>query len=60
MIRTNDYIIPATVIETGEKVMVNNPPSDLDDNPWGFYTEMWHFTADGRIFHDDELEFEEL
>lgn len=56
MIRTNEYIIPATVIATGEKVMVNNPAGDFD-NPWGFYSEMWHFTKDGRVFHDDELEF---
>ncbi len=36
--------------------MVNNP-GEGRDNPWGFYAEMWHFTKDGRIFHDDELEF---
>ena len=59
MIMTSDYIIPAKVIETGEEVMVNNPKSDLYDNPWGFYTQMWHFTEDGRVFHDDELEFKE-
>lgn len=53
---TSDYIIPATVAETGEKVMVNNP-APLRDNPWGFYAEMWHSTADGRVFHDDELIF---
>ena len=50
-----DYVIPATVIATGEKVMVNNPAEDRD-NPWGFYAAMWHFTEDGRTFHDDELE----
>lgn len=52
------YEIPATIMATGEQVMVNNPPSDLDNNPWGFYTHMWHFTEDGRVFHDDELEFD--
>ena len=56
---TTNYEIPATVIATGEHVMVNNPPSDLDNNPWGFYTHMWHFTEDDRVFHDDELEFKE-
>lgn len=57
MIKTTDYIIPATVIDTGEIVMVNNPAAG-SDNPWGFYAEMWHFTEDGRIFHDDDLIFE--
>ena len=57
MQKTIDFIIPATVIETGEKVLVNNPSPD-DDNPWGFYSGMWHNTADGRVFHDDELIFE--
>lgn len=56
MIRTSEYIIPATVVETGEEVMVNNP-AECSDNPWGFYSESWHFTKDGRVFHDDELEF---
>ena len=55
---TKDFIIPATVVETGEKVMVDNVGADMD-NPWGFYSEMWHNTADGRVFHDDELIFEE-
>ena len=31
---TKDFIIPATVAETGEKVMVDNVGADLD-NPWG-------------------------
>ena len=53
---TDKYEIPATVIATDEKVMVNNPAVGCD-NPWGFYSEMWHFTEDGRVFHDDELEF---
>lgn len=57
MIVTDKYEITAIVIDTNEKVMVNNPPSELDDNPWGWYTHMWHFTEDGRVFHDDELEF---
>ena len=55
---TSDYIIPATVAETGEKVMVNNP-APLRDNPWGFYTGMWHSTEDGHIYHDDELIFKD-
>lgn len=55
MIRTNKYIIPAVVLETCESIMVNNPDCE-HDNPWGFYSDMWHFTEDGRIFHDDELE----
>jgi len=55
---TKEFIIPATVAETGEKVMVDNIGADID-NPWGFYSEMWHNTADGRVFHDDELIFEE-
>lgn len=55
---TNNYEIPATVMATGERVMVNNP-GEGRDNPWGFYAEMWHFTEDGRVFHDDELEFKE-
>lgn len=58
MKRTKDFIIPATVAETGEKVMVDNIGT-LHDNPWGFYSEMWHSTSDGRVFHDDELIFEE-
>lgn len=58
MIQTTDYIIPATVIATGEKVMVNNPAADRD-NPWGFYADMWHFDKNGNVYHDDELEFEE-
>lgn len=58
MILTNEYIIPAKVIATGEKVLVNNPPSDFDENPMGYYTHMWHFTEDDRVFHDDELEFD--
>ena len=58
MILTHEHIIPATVIETGERVMVDNIGSD-HDNPWGFYSEMWHNTPDGRVFHDDELVFEE-
>lgn len=53
---TTKYEITATVIETGELVMVNNP-GEMSNNPWGFYAEMWHFTEDGRVFHDDELEF---
>ena len=53
---TDNYEIPATVIEKGEQVMVNNP-GEGRDNPWGFCAEMWHFTEDGRVFHDDELEF---
>lgn len=56
MIRTSEYIIPARVVETGEEVMVNNP-AECSDNPWGFYSKCWHFTKDGRVFHDDELEF---
>ncbi len=55
---TMDYEIPATVIETGEQVLVNNP-AEGRDNPWGFYSEMWHFTEDGRVFHDDELNIKE-
>lgn len=54
---TNNYEIPATVTTTGEQVMVNNP-GEGQDNPWGFYAEMWHFTEDGRVFHDDDLEFD--
>ena len=57
MIVTEKYEIPAIVLATGERVMVNNPAGELDDNPWGFYTHMWHFTEDHRIFHDDDLEF---
>ena len=53
---TPNCVIPATVAETGEKVMVDNP-APLRYNPWGFYAEMWHSTADGRVFHDDELIF---
>lgn len=53
---TDNYEIPATVMATGEQVMVNNP-GEGRDNPWGFYAEMWHFTEDGRVFHDDNLEF---
>lgn len=59
MIKTNEYIIPATVLETGEEVMVNNP-AECSDNPWGFYSGNWHFTKDGRVFHDDELEFRKI
>ena len=55
---TMDYEIPATVIETGEQVLVNTP-AEGRDNPWGFYSEMWHFTEDGRVFHDDELNIKE-
>lgn len=55
---TNNYEIPATVMATGVQVMVNNP-GEGRDNPWGFYAEMWHFTEDGRVFHDDELEFKQ-
>ena len=57
MIHTTDYIIPATVIATGEKVMVNNPAAG-SDNPWGFYAGMWHFDKDGNVYHDDELDFD--
>ena len=57
MIQTTDYIIPAIVIATGEKVMVNNPAADRD-NPWGFNADMWHFDKDGNVYHDDELEFD--
>lgn len=53
---TDLYEIPAKVISTGERVMVNNL-GIMRDNPWGFYAEMWHFTEDGRVFHDDELIF---
>lgn len=53
---TPNYVIPAIVAETGEKVMVNNPSPD-NDNPWGFYTGMWHSTENGHIYHDDELIF---
>jgi len=56
---TDRYDIPATVAETGERIMVNNPSGEWDDNPWGFYTQMWHFTEDHRVFHDDELIFDE-
>ena len=56
--KTPNYVIPATIAETGEKVMVNNPSLD-NYNPWGFYAEMWHFTADGRVFHDDELIYDD-
>lgn len=56
--QTKNHAIPATVAETGEKVMVDNPSLD-NDNPWGFYTGMWHLTADGRVFHDDELIFDD-
>lgn len=58
MKRTKEFVILATVAETGEKVLVDNIGA-LKDNPWGFYAEMWHSTADGRIYHDDELIFEE-
>ena len=57
MIQTLDYIIPATVIATGEKVTLNNPAAG-SDNPWGFYAGMWHFDKDGNVYHDDELSFE--
>lgn len=53
---TDLYEIPAMVIATGEKVLVNNKGIMLE-NPWVFYTEMWHFTEDGRVFHNDELKF---
>lgn len=59
MITTDKFEIPATVIETGERVMVDNPANEWDNNPWGFYTRMWHHTEDGRVFHDDELNFDE-
>ena len=54
---TDKFEIPAIVIATGSRVMVNNPKSEMFNNPWGFYTQMWHFTEDGRVFHDDELLF---
>jgi len=57
---TDKYEIPAMVISTGEQVMVNNPPSDLDNNPWGWYSNMWHFTEDDRVFHDDDLLFNSI
>ena len=53
MTYTNDCIIPAIVAESGEQVKVNNPDCP---NPWGF-PNVWHFTEDERIFHDDELIF---
>ena len=58
MIKTDDFIIPAMVIETGEKILVNNPIcEEVDNNPWGFATDSWHFTKDKRCFHSDELIF---
>ena len=55
---TKDFVIPATVAETGEEILVDNRGPFLD-NPWGFSEEIWFDTADGRTFHKDELVFKE-
>ena len=55
---TKDFVIPATVAETGEEILVDNRGPFLD-NPWGFSEEIWFDTTDGRTFHKDELVFNE-
>lgn len=43
----------AQVRATGEIVFVKK--GKRIKNPWGWYSQMWNFTEDGRVFHDDEL-----
>lgn len=50
------FDVKARVLETNEIVVVDDEGA-FPNNPWNWYSAMWHTTEDGRIFHDDDLEF---
>lgn len=53
-----ELLLRVRVRETQTEIVVKRPKHD--SNPFGFYSQMWLFTDDGDIYHEDEVELIEI